>query len=176
MAATAPKPHTDHAKSPPSADDEQAVARLREARARLKAEIAKTMVGQDEVIENLLVALLCRGHALMIGVPGLGKSLMARTLARALHMEYRRIQFTPDLMPADITGTNLIVDDGGGRAFRFQPGPIFANLVLADEINRATPKTQSALLEAMQDRYIPLGMKELVKQYFSSLQPNGSGR
>src|SRR5262249_18768707 len=95
----------------PTEDDEQAVARLREARSRLKAEIAKTIVGQDEVIESLLVSLLCRGHALMIGVPGLGKTLMARTLARSLSMEYRRIQFTPDLMPADITGTDIIMED-----------------------------------------------------------------
>src|ERR1700731_2703249 len=93
------------------ADDEQAVTRLRAARTRLKAEVAKTIVGQDEVIESLLVAMLCRGHALMIGVPGLGKTLMARTLARALNMEYRRIQFTPDLMPADITGTDIIMED-----------------------------------------------------------------
>src|SRR5262245_52518674 len=99
------------AQPPLSADDEQAVLRLREARSRLKAEIAKTVVGQDAVIESLLVAMLCRGHALMVGVPGLGKTLMARTLARALNMEYRRIQFTPDLMPADITGTDIIMED-----------------------------------------------------------------
>jgi MoxR-like ATPase len=159
MATTAPKPHAATAHPPPSADDEQAVARLREARGRLKAEIAKTIVGQDEVIEQLLVALLCRGHALMIGVPGLGKTLMARTLARALNMEYRRIQFTPDLMPADITGTDIIMEDpdSGRRRLEFLRGPLFANFVLADEINRAPPKTQAALLQAMQELEITVG-------------------
>src|SRR5690348_15169750 len=110
-------------------DNEQAVNRLREARTRLKAEVSKTIVGQDDVIESLLVAMLCRGHALMIGVPGLGKTLMARTLARALNMEYRRIQFTPDLMPADITGTDIIMEDAetGRRRLEFHKGPLFAN-------------------------------------------------
>jgi MoxR-like ATPase len=141
------------------AEDEQVVARLRAARARLKAEIAKTIVGQDEVIESLLVAMLCRGHALMIGVPGLGKTLMARTLARALNMEYRRIQFTPDLMPADITGTDIIMEDPetGRRRLEFLRGPLFANFVLADEINRAPPKTQAALLQAMQELEVTVG-------------------
>jgi len=160
MAVPAPKLSTSPALShPPSADDEEAVARLREARARLKAEIAKTIVGQDEVIESLLVALLCRGHALMIGVPGLGKTLMARTLARALNMEYRRIQFTPDLMPADITGTDIIMEDAetGRRRLEFLRGPLFANFVLADEINRAPPKTQAALLQAMQELEVTVG-------------------
>ena len=144
---------------PPSAEDEQAIGRLREARTRLKAEIAKTIVGQDQVIESLLVAFLCRGHALMIGVPGLGKTLMARTLARALNMEYRRIQFTPDLMPADITGTDIIMEDPdtGRRRMEFLRGPLFANFVLADEINRAPPKTQAALLQAMQELEITVG-------------------
>jgi MoxR-like ATPase len=160
MAAPATKAHQAHANTPPlSADDEQAVARLRDARARLKAEMAKIIVGQDEVIESLLVALLCRGHALMIGVPGLGKTLMARTLARALNMEYRRIQFTPDLMPADITGTDIIMEDPetGRRRMEFLRGPLFANFVLADEINRAPPKTQAALLQAMQELEITVG-------------------
>ena len=144
---------------PLSADDEQAVLRLREARARLKAEIAKIVVGQDAVIESLLVAMLCRGHALMVGVPGLGKTLMARTLARALNMEYRRIQFTPDLMPADITGTDIIMEDpeSGRRRMEFLRGPLFANFVLADEINRAPPKTQAALLQAMQELEVTVG-------------------
>lgn len=139
--------------------DEQAVVRLREARTRLKAEVAKTIVGQDDVIESLLVAMLCRGHALMIGVPGLGKTLMARTLARALNMEYRRIQFTPDLMPADITGTDIIMEDPetGRRRLEFLKGPLFANFVLADEINRAPPKTQAALLQAMQELEVTVG-------------------
>lgn len=139
--------------------DTQAVARLREARQLLKAEMAKSVVGQDRVIDSLLVALLCRGHALMIGVPGLGKTLMARTLARALDMEYRRIQFTPDLMPSDITGTDIIMEDPetGRRRLEFFKGPIFANFLLADEINRAPPKTQAALLQAMQELEVSVG-------------------
>jgi MoxR-like ATPase len=143
----------------PSQDDAQAVARLREAHLRLKAEIAKMIVGQDAVIESLLAALLCRGHALMVGVPGLGKTLMARTLARSLALEYRRIQFTPDLMPADITGTDIIMEDPetGRRRMEFLQGPLFANFVLADEINRAPPKTQAALLQAMQELEITVG-------------------
>ena len=156
----APKPAASSTATPiVFADDDQAVARLREARARLKAEIAKTIVGQDEVLESLLVAMLCRGHALMIGVPGLGKTLMARTLARALNMEYRRIQFTPDLMPADITGTDIIMEDSetGRRRLEFLRGPLFANFVLADEINRAPPKSQAALLQAMQELEVTVG-------------------
>jgi MoxR-like ATPase len=135
------------------------VARLREARVKLKHEIAKVVVGQDRVIDSLLVALLCRGHALMIGVPGLGKTLMARTLARALAMDYRRIQFTPDLMPSDITGTDIIMEDPatGGRRLEFFRGPLFANFLLADEINRAPPKTQAALLQAMQELEVSVG-------------------
>jgi MoxR-like ATPase len=160
MAAPASKPNSAPADAPPpSADDVAAVARLREAQTKLKAEIAKTIVGQDAVIESLLVALLCRGHALMIGVPGLGKTLMARTLARALALEYRRVQFTPDLMPADITGTDIIMEDPetGRRRMEFLRGPLFANFVLADEINRAPPKTQAALLQAMQELEITVG-------------------
>jgi MoxR-like ATPase len=143
----------------PPGSDEAAVGRLREARIRLKTEIAKLVVGQDEVIDMLLVCLLCRGHALMIGVPGLGKTLMARTLARSLNMEYRRIQFTPDLMPSDITGTDIIMEDpeSGRRRLEFLPGPLFANFLLADEINRAPPKTQAALLQAMQELECTVG-------------------
>lgn len=143
----------------PSPADEQSVARLREARQQLKVEIAKTIVGQEAVIESLLVCLLCRGHALMIGVPGLGKTLMARTLSRALNMEYRRIQFTPDLMPSDITGTDIIMEDPetGRRRLEFLRGPLFANFLLADEINRAPPKTQAALLQAMQELEVSVG-------------------
>lgn len=139
--------------------DEQTVARLREAREKLNAEMAKTIVGQAKVIDSLLVALLCRGHALMIGVPGLGKTLMARTLARALDMEYRRIQFTPDLMPSDITGTDIIMEDPetNRRRLEFHRGPLFANFLLADEINRAPPKTQAALLQAMQELEVSVG-------------------
>lgn len=139
--------------------DEQTVARLREAREKLKVEIAKTIVGQAQVIDSLLIALLCRGHALMIGVPGLGKTLMARTLAKALDMEYRRIQFTPDLMPSDITGTDIIMEDPetNRRRLEFHRGPLFTNFLLADEINRAPPKTQAALLQAMQELEVSVG-------------------
>ena len=124
----------------------------------MRREIAKVIVGQDDVVEGVLICLLASGHVLLEGVPGLGKTTLLRTLARALQLKYSRIQFTPDLMPADIVGSMVIeTDDRGGKALRFQPGPIFANLVLADEINRATPKTQSALLEAMQERTVTSG-------------------
>jgi MoxR-like ATPase len=133
---------------------QQAVSRLDAVR----SEIAKVIVGQDDVVEGVLICLLAGGHVLLEGVPGLGKTTLLRTLARALQLKYSRIQFTPDLMPADIVGSMIIeTDDRGGKGLRFQPGPIFANLVLADEINRATPKTQSALLEAMQERTVTSG-------------------
>jgi len=136
-------------------------ATLQLAVSRLNAvrrEIAKVIVGQDDVVEGVLICLLASGHVLLEGVPGLGKTTLLRTLARALQLKYSRIQFTPDLMPADIVGSMIIeTDDRGGKSLRFQPGPIFANLVLADEINRATPKTQSALLEAMQERTVTSG-------------------
>src|SRR5579859_3813261 len=125
---------------------------------RVRAEIGKIIVGQQDVVDGVLICLLAGGHVLLEGVPGLGKTTLLRTLARALHLKYSRIQFTPDLMPADIVGSMIIeTDDRGSKALRFQPGPIFANLVLADEINRATPKTQSALLEAMQERTVTSG-------------------
>jgi MoxR-like ATPase len=124
----------------------------------VRREIAKVIVGQDDVVEGVLICLLASGHVLLEGVPGLGKTTLLRTLARTLHLKYSRIQFTPDLMPADIVGSMIIeTDDRGGKALRFQQGPIFAHLVLADEINRATPKTQSALLEAMQERTVTSG-------------------
>jgi MoxR-like ATPase len=125
---------------------------------QVRQEIAKVIVGQQDVVDGVLICLLASGHVLLEGVPGLGKTTLLRTLARALHLKYSRIQFTPDLMPADIVGSMIIeTDDRGSKALRFQPGPIFANLVLADEINRATPKTQSALLEAMQERTVTSG-------------------
>ena len=138
----------------PEAALQRAVDRLDAVR----REIAKVIVGQDDVVEGVLICLLASGHVLLEGVPGLGKTTLLRTLARALQLKYSRIQFTPDLMPADIVGSMMIeTGDRGAKSLRFQPGPIFANLVLADEINRATPKTQSALLEAMQERTVTSG-------------------
>ncbi len=133
---------------------DRAVSRLD----RVRKEIAKVIVGQQDVVDGVLICLLAGGHVLLEGVPGLGKTTLLRTLSRVLHLKYSRIQFTPDLMPADIIGSMMMeTDDRGGKSLRFQPGPIFANLVLADEINRATPKTQSALLEAMQERTVTSG-------------------
>ena len=125
---------------------------------RIRQEMERLMVGQGPLVEGVLVALFAGGHVLLEGVPGLGKTMLVRTLAEAVNLKFARIQFTPDLMPSDILGTQLIVEGEGGRkAFQFQPGPVFSNLVLADEINRATPKTQSALLEAMQERRVTVG-------------------
>jgi len=134
-------------------EETMSVAGFRDVFQQIQSEVGKVMVGQDEVVEEVLIAVLAGGHALLEGVPGLGKTLLVRTLAESLDLTFGRIQFTPDLMPADITGTNILIEtESRERRFSFQRGPIFANLVLADEINRATPKTQSALLEAMQDR------------------------
>src|ERR1700756_4972144 len=125
---------------------------------RVRDEIGKIIVGQQDVVDGVLICLLAGGHVLLEGVPGLGKTTLLRTLSRVLHLKYSRIQFTPDLMPADIVGSMMIeTDQLGAKSLRFQPGPIFAHLVLADEINRATPKTQSALLEAMQERTVTSG-------------------
>jgi MoxR-like ATPase len=139
-------------------DSEDPVVQAQQARQILQAvrsEVGKTIVGQDQVIEQVLVAISVGGHVLLESVPGLGKTELVKALARSLHLKFGRVQFTPDLMPADILGTNLIVDTpSGGKAFQFQPGPVFAQVLLADEINRATPKTQSALLEAMQERSV----------------------
>ncbi|RME37210.1 MAG: AAA family ATPase, partial [Planctomycetota bacterium] len=137
---------------------EQAAQTFRQKFQALRKEIGKAIVGHDDVIEGVLTALLCGGHVLLEGVPGLGKTYLIRTLAQAVDLRFSRIQFTPDLMPADIIGTTIISEDAGGkREFRFQQGPIFAQIVLADEINRATPKTQSALLEAMQEHAVTVG-------------------
>jgi MoxR-like ATPase len=140
-------------------DDLAVIARLREARDRVKQEMSRVVVGQNEIIESLLIGLLCRGHVLMLGVPGLGKTLMARTLARTLDMEFRRVQFTPDLMPADITGTDVMEEDQatGKHRVAFMQGPVFTNFLLADEINRTPPKTQAALLQAMQEGEVSVG-------------------
>ena len=124
----------------------------------VKDEVSKVIVGAGEIIDGILMGVLARGHVLLEGVPGLGKTKLVQTLSGALHLKFSRIQFTPDLMPADITGTNVVQEDGHGeRHLEFQPGPIFANIILADEINRATPKTQSALLEAMQEKTVTVG-------------------
>jgi MoxR-like ATPase len=143
----------------PQDDDVQAIARLNESFTHLRQELAKAVVGQREVIDQLLIALFAGGHCLLVGVPGLAKTLLVRTLAETLSLQFNRIQFTPDLMPADITGTEVIHHDrdSGDRSFRFLPGPVFANVVLADEINRTPPKTQAALLEAMQERQVTAG-------------------
>jgi MoxR-like ATPase len=125
---------------------------------RIHAELGRMIVGQHDIVEGVLVAFFAGGHVLLEGVPGLGKTMLVRTLAEAVNLKFSRVQFTPDLMPADIVGTNMIVEDDAGRkSFEFQRGPIFAHLVLADEINRATPKTQSALLEGMQEHHVTVG-------------------
>ena len=137
-------------------NDLQAVEKLKDAHKRIKSEIAKVIVGQDKVVEQLLIALLSSGHCLLVGVPGLAKTLLISTLANILDLKFNRIQFTPDLMPSDITGTEIIEEDKsvGTRSFRFVKGPVFANVILADEINRTPPKTQAALLQAMQEHEV----------------------
>jgi MoxR-like ATPase len=134
--------------------DPTAVTDLAQA---LESELARLIVGQKELLRNTVIALIAGGHVLLEGVPGLGKTVLVRSLGQALTLSFARIQFTPDLMPADIVGTNVIREENGRREFQYQAGPVFANLVLADEINRATPKTQSALLEAMQERTVTVG-------------------
>ncbi len=140
-------------------DPQQAIAQVRQAYDRLREQIHKVIVGQDEVVEQVLMAMFCRGHALIEGVPGLAKTLLISTIARTLSLGFSRIQFTPDLMPSDITGTEVIEEDkmSGARELRFVKGPIFANVILADEINRTPPKTQAALLEAMQEHQVTVG-------------------
>ncbi len=139
--------------------DVETVGKLRESYDRIRAELAKVIVGQDEVLEQILISIFARGHCLLVGVPGLAKTLIISTLAKSLSLSFSRIQFTPDLMPSDITGTEVIQEDksSGERNFRFLKGPIFANVILADEINRTPPKTQAALLEAMQERQVTAG-------------------
>ena len=139
-------------------DPKEQIGKFREVYNSLREEIGKVIVGQDAIVDGTLNALFANGHVLLEGVPGLGKTLLVRTLSQVLDLSFNRIQFTPDLMPADVLGTNMVHEtDGGKRAFEFQHGPIFAHLVLADEINRATPKTQSAMLEAMQERSVTIG-------------------
>jgi MoxR-like ATPase len=139
--------------------DLQAVANLKASCTNIKAELAKVIVGQETVVDQVLIAILTRSHALLVGVPGLAKTLLVSTLSQTLHLSFKRIQFTPDLMPSDITGTEVIYQDPATneRQFRFLKGPIFANMILADEINRTPPKTQAAMLEAMQERKVTVG-------------------
>jgi len=155
---------------------------FREIAARIEAEVSKYIVGQREVIRHTLICMIAGGHVLLEGVPGLGKTMLVRTLAQVLDLEFARIQFTPDLMPADIVGTDILEEaEDGRRVFRFQAGPVFTNLLLADEINRATPKTQSALLEAMQERTVtvanhsyPLGPPFLVLATQNPIEMEGT--
>lgn len=140
--------------------DDKQIAQFRAEFERVNAEISKVIVGYGDVIDEILITVLARGHAIIEGVPGVGKTRLIQTLSDVLHLKSSRIQFTPDLMPADIVGTNVVQEsEAGERALEFQPGPVFANIVLADEINRATPKTQSALLEAMQEKTVTVGNK-----------------
>jgi MoxR-like ATPase len=156
---TEPIQTTPPASTPP-ATDELAPERFAELAARIETEVGAFIVGQQQLVRQTLISLIAGSHALLEGVPGLGKTMLVRTMAEALDLGFSRIQFTPDLMPADIVGTNIIVEEGGERRFRFQQGPIFSNLVLADEINRATPKTQSALLEAMQEHRVTVAKQQ----------------
>jgi MoxR-like ATPase len=142
------------------AEIEQRMQSARRSFDEVRAEMARVIVGHEDLIEDIFIALVCGGHCLLEGVPGLGKTLLVRSLGEILSLSFSRIQFTPDLMPADITGTNMLTDDPSGRkVFEFQRGPVFAHIILADEINRATPKTQSALLEAMQEQNVTVGGK-----------------
>jgi MoxR-like ATPase len=144
---------------PENVDDEKAVKRLGEARDQILGEIRKVIVGMDQVIDEMMIAVFARGHCLLVGVPGLAKTLLVSSLAQTMSLSFKRIQFTPDLMPSDITGTEVLQDDPttGERRFKFLKGPVFAHLILADEINRTPPKTQAALLEAMQERKVSIG-------------------
>ncbi|MFO0760835.1 MAG: MoxR family ATPase [Byssovorax sp.] len=142
---------------PTEPSDAELLERTADAAGRLRTAVAQVVVGQDAVVELMLVTLAARGHALLVGVPGLAKTLLVASLAKALDLGFGRVQFTPDLLPADITGTDVLHESEGMRSLRFQPGPIFHNLVLADEINRTPPKTQAALLEAMQERKVTAG-------------------
>jgi MoxR-like ATPase len=142
----------------PNKNDVELVEKLNNSVKSIKSEIAKVIIGQDEIVEQLVISLLARGHCLLVGVPGLAKTLLIKTLAEVFDLKFNRIQFTPDLMPSDITGTEIIEEDSASkqRSFKFVEGPIFANVVLADEINRTPPKTQSALLEAMQEHKVTI--------------------
>jgi MoxR-like ATPase len=150
-----------------ASDDELAFEKLRSGRVRVEAELAKTIVGQREVIEQLLLALLAGGHCLVTGAPGLAKTLLVKSVAQVFHLAFQRIQFTPDLMPADITGTEILTETETGRQLAFVRGPVFANIILADEINRTPPKTQAALLEAMQEHQVTAaGVRHVLAEPF----------
>ena len=155
--------------APEISSDAQAVEKLITGRARVETELSKVIVGQKEVVEQILLALFSGGHCLITGAPGLAKTLLVKSIAQIFHLQFQRIQFTPDLMPADITGTEILSEtEGGGRRLTFVKGPVFANMLLADEINRTPPKTQSALLEAMQEKQVTAGgeMRKLVEPFF----------
>ncbi len=156
---TIPTAATAAPEAPFQEEDVAAIEYFKEAHAAIKHQLAKVIVGQDKVIDELLIAIFTRSHALLVGVPGLAKTLLISTLAQTLKLDFKRIQFTPDLMPSDITGTEVIYSDPqtGERSFKFMPGPIFSNVILADEINRTPPKTQAAMLEAMQERRVTVG-------------------
>ena len=152
---------------PPVPTDEAVYERLQSGRDRLTAELGKVIVGQRDVVEQLLLALLSGGHCLLTGAPGLAKTLLVKSVARVFHLQFQRIQFTPDLMPADITGTEILTESSEGRRLTFVRGPIFANLILADEINRTPPKTQAALLEAMQEHQVTAaGVRHILPEPF----------
>jgi MoxR-like ATPase len=162
--STEPKP-SEEATPPPT--EQEIVQRLTGGRTQIEAELAKIIVGQRDVIEQLLLALFAGGHCLITGAPGLAKTLLVKTIARIFHLKFQRIQFTPDLMPADITGTEILQDTGEGRKMTFVRGPVFANIILADEINRTPPKTQAALLEAMQEHQVTAaGVRHVLDEPF----------
>ncbi len=153
--------------SNPNPTEQQLVEQITSGRARIQAELAKVIVGQRDVIEQLLIALFAGGHCLITGAPGLAKTLLVKSIAQIFHLKFQRIQFTPDLMPADITGVEILQDTGEGRKMVFVPGPVFANMILADEINRTPPKTQAALLEAMQEHQVTAaGVRHVLTEPF----------
>ena len=185
MESSSPQPQMNLTQPQPTdlaAEELAAVEKLQKGYHDLRAELGKVIVGQEAVIEELLIALFCRGHALLVGVPGLAKTLLISTLSKTLGLSFNRIQFTPDLMPSDITGTEVIEEDKttGGRQLRFVRGPVFANVILADEINRTPPKTQAALLEAMQEHQVTAGGKQhrLPQPFFvlATQNPDRAGR
>ena len=176
MSASESQSTSDRHAVAPTELEEQAIRGLTAAYQRMRQEIGKVIIGQDEVVDQLLIAMFCRGHCLLVGVPGLAKTLLCSTIAGILQLAFRRIQFTPDLMPSDMTGTDVLQDDPetGRRVFQFIQGPLFTNVLLADEINRTPPKTQAALLEAMQERQITVGSNtyDLPEPFFTLATQN----